>query len=66
MSKMKKPNILLLTTIGQCQFQYENTNIFCISNKLKSGSHIFNSEVLVVDEDDLDGQMFKWIYVKGK
>lgn len=48
------------------QLQYENTNIFCVLNELKSGSHIFNSEVLVVDENDLDGKTFKWIYVEGK
>lgn len=65
-SKMRKPNILLLTTLGKCQLQYENNNLFCGWNELKSGSHIFNSEVLIVDENDLDGKMFKWIYAKGK
>ena len=62
--KMRKPNFLLLSTIGRMQLQYENNNIFCGWNEIKSGSHIFDSEVLIVDENDLDGNMFKWIYVE--
>lgn len=62
--KMRKPNFLLLSTIGRMQLQYENNNIFCGGNEIKSGSRIFDSEVLIVDENDLDGMMFKWIYVE--
>lgn len=63
---MRKPNFLLLSTIGRMQLQYENNNIFYEWNEIKSGSHIFDSEVLIVDENDLDGNMFKWIYVERK
>ena len=65
-SKMKKPNILLLTTIGKYQLQYSTSNLFCSQNELNTGNRIFDSEILIVDENDLDGKMFKWIYVEGK
>ena len=32
--------------------------------ELKSGSYILGAEVLIVDQRDLDENMFKWIYVK--
>lgn len=64
--KMRKPNLLLLSTIGRMQLQYENNNTFVSWNEINTGSRIFHSEVLIVDENDLDGNMFKWLYVEGK
>lgn len=62
--KMRLPNLLVLTTLGRMQLQYENNNSFVNWSDIRSGSYMFNSEVLIVDENDLDGKMFKWLCVE--
>lgn len=64
--RMQKPNCLLLSSLGRLQLQIENrnTNSFCDWTEIKSGSRLFDYEVLIVDQRDLDENMFKWIYVK--
>lgn len=66
--RSQKPNCLLLSTLGRLQLQVENKYMisFFDATELKSGSHMFGAEVLIVDPRDLDENMFKWIYVKGR
>lgn len=51
--KMRLPNLLVLTTLGRMQLQYENNNSFVNWSDIRSGSRMFDSEVLIVDENDL-------------